>query len=122
MFPPGPSSRPFSTPQLSACCLRLGSWLLASASFTRASTASKSAVLSGLIRLNMTPESDVNLRDAGTAGGGPGATGVCAGVADVVGSETGACADVALRLARGFQHGDAHALAFPRRRPHHAPD
>src|SRR5258708_6945121 len=94
-LPPGPVSRPFSTRQLRACALRLGSGLLPSASFTRASTASKSAVLSGLIRLNMTPESDVNLRDAGTAGGGPGATGVCAGVADVGGCATGACGDVA---------------------------
>src|ERR1044072_8142342 len=85
MPPPGAVSWPLKTRQLSACCLRLGSWLLPIASLTLPITISKSAVLSGLMTLNIRPASVVNLRDDGTAAGGaaggPGgvATGGCWG-------------------------------------------
>src|SRR4029078_6222263 len=70
MPPPGAVSWPLKTRQLNACCLRFGSWLLPSASFTFAITISKSAVLSGLMTLNIRPASVVNFRDDGTAAGG----------------------------------------------------
>src|SRR5689334_11747277 len=65
-LPPGPASTDLNTFQLAACCLRTGSLLFDSASFTRPMIISKSAVLSGLIWLKNMPASDVNER-AGAA-------------------------------------------------------
>src|SRR6516162_5452579 len=69
-LPPGPASTPLKTRQPVAICLRLASALFERPSFTRVMIASKSAVLSALITLKTTPASEVNRRDAGTAGGG----------------------------------------------------
>src|SRR4051794_5966504 len=85
MLPPRPGSSPLKTRQVSACCLRFGSGLLASASLTRAITASKSATLSGLMTLKMMPESEVNLREAGTAAAGA-AAGACGAAGGVAGA------------------------------------
>src|SRR5436190_6248501 len=106
MLPPGPASTPLNTRQLSACCLRLASVLLFSASLTRAITASKSAALAGRMTLNIIPASDVNLREAGTAGAGaPAAAGVWAAGGVAVG---GAC------CGEGAPAGEAAASAIMR--------
>src|SRR5439155_20538137 len=82
---PAAGSGDLKTFQLAACCLRSGFGLFCSASFSLAMTASKSAVLSGLMKLSTRPASDAKTRVwgavwaccAGCAGGGCCVGGVC---------------------------------------------
>src|SRR3982750_2992783 len=89
MLPPRPGSSPLKTRQVSAYCLRFGSALLASASLTRAITASKSATLSGLMTLKMMREAGAAA--AGAAAGACGAAGGVAGAWNANGKREPAC-------------------------------
>src|SRR5438477_378046 len=77
------SSGDLKTFQLFACSLRSGLSLFMSASLSFTITASKSAVLSGLMKLRTIPASDANTRLVGGAACAAGAAACCAdGTAD----------------------------------------
>src|SRR5262249_25513572 len=105
-LPPWAGSGDLNTCQLFACSLRSGFSLFASASFNLATTASKSAVLSALMKFNTIPASLPKVRAVGAA---------CAACAGAACANTGAADSVPTTSPRAIRSIEASSVERARK-------
>src|SRR5262245_32644286 len=105
-LPPAAGSGDLNTCQLFACSLRSGFSLFASASFNLATTASKSAVLSALMKFNTMPASLPKVRAVGAA---------CAACAGAACANTGAADSVPTTSPRAIRSIEASSVERARK-------
>src|SRR5215813_7303963 len=105
-LPPAAGSGDLNTCQLFACSLRSGFSLFASASFNLATTASKSAVLSALMKFNTMPASLPKVRAVGAA---------CAACAGAACANTGAADSVPTTSPRAIRNIEASSVERARK-------